>query len=140
MFLAFILCEGFSRNGSKGIDKVTLSTKESRRKLISYKLGAASVFSTIAYFAYITIVLLFVAVVYTLHGWDSSVQIGTTTFYSMNQLQEALLYIAMGYFSTLVVTHLILFLSVIFKRGKLVLAISLIYFYLVNTYQMGRGR
>lgn len=140
MFLAFILCEGFSKNSSKGIDKVTLSTKESRRKLLSYKLGAASVFSTIAYFAYIAIVLLFVAVVYTLHGWDSSVQIGTTTFYSMNQLQEALLYIAMGYFSTLVVTHLILFLSVVFKRGRLVLAISLIYFYLVNTYQMGRGR
>ncbi|CQR58233.1 ABC transporter permease [Paenibacillus riograndensis] len=139
MFLAFILCEGFSKNGSKGIDKVTLSTKESRRKLISYKLGAACVFSTIAYFVYIAVVLLFITAVYTLHGWDSSVQIGTITFYSMNQLKEGLLYIAMGYFSTLVVTHLILFLSVVFKRGKLVLALSLIYFYLVNTYQMGRG-
>lgn len=139
MFLAFILCDGFSKNSTKGIDKVTLSTKQSRKRLISYKLGAACVFSTIAYFIYIAIVLLFVTVVYTLHGWNSSVQIGTVTFYSMNQLQEGLLYIAIGYFSTLVITHLILLLSVIFKRGKVVLVISLIYFYLVNTYQMGRG-
>lgn len=139
MFLAFILCDGFSKNSTKGIDKVTLSTKHSRRRLISYKLGAACVFSTIAYFVYIAIVLLFVSVIYTLHGWDSSVQIGTLTFYSMNQLQEGLLYIAMGYFATLVVTHLILLLSVIFKRGKVVLVISLIYFYFVNTYQKGRG-
>lgn len=108
--------------------------------MLSYKLGSACVFSTIAYFVYIAIVLLFITAVYTLHGWDSSVQIGTTTFYSINQLQEGLLYILMGYFSTLVVTHLILFLSVVFKRGKMVLALSLIYFYLVNTYQMGRGR
>lgn len=95
-------------------------------------------FSSLAYLSYIIVMLLFLAAVYTLHGWDSSVQFGTTTFYSINALQEGLIYIALGYFATIVVTHLILFLSVVFKRGKLVLALSLIYFYLVNTYQLGR--
>lgn len=139
MFLVFILCEGFAKNSSIGIDKVTLSTKGSRGRLINAKIGAACIFSSVAYFIYIVMMLVFLAVIYTLHGWDSSVQIGTMTFYSINALQEGVLYIAMGYFATIVVTHLILFLSVVFKRGKWVLATLLIYFTLVNTYQMGRG-
>lgn len=139
MFLAFILCESFARNSSKGIDKVTLSTKESRQKLIPYKLRASCLFATVAYLLYLLILLLFHAVVYTLGGWDSSVQLGTLTFYSMNALQEGLIYMAMGYIATLVVTHLILLLSVIVKRGRAVLVVSLLYFYLVHHYQMGRG-
>ncbi len=139
MFLAFILCDAFTKNSSKGIDKVILSTRESRGKLISYKLGAACAFSSLAYLMYIVVMLAFLAAVYTLHGWDSPVQIGTITFYSMNSLQEGLIYIAMGYFATIIVTHLILFLSAVFKRGKLVLALSVICLYMVNTYQMGRS-
>lgn len=139
MFLAFILCESFARNSSKGIDKVTLSTKESRRKLILYKLRAASLFATVAYLLYVVVLLLFHGAVYTLGGWAASVQFGTITFYSINKLQEVLIYLAMGYVATLVVTHLILLLSVIVKRGRAVLGVSLLYFYFVHTYQMGRG-
>jgi hypothetical protein len=95
--------------------------------------------ATVAYAAYIGVLSVFVLIVFSFHGFDASVQIGTHSVYSLNMLEETLIYVFMGYFSTIVATHFILFLSMLFRRGEIVLAVAAAYFYLVETYKMGIG-
>jgi hypothetical protein len=139
IFLSFLLADVFSKNRPKGIEQIALSTKESRRRLPGYKIGAACMAATVAYAAYIGVLSVFVLIVFSFHGWDASVQIGTHSIYSLNMLEETLVYIFMGYFATIVATHFILFLSMLFRRGEVVLAVSAAYFYLIETYKMGVG-
>jgi len=139
IFLSFVLSDSFSKDNIKGIDQIILSTKESRRKLINYKVRAACITSTFAYLVYAGMILIFIAIVYSFHGWDIPLQIGAKCFYSLNLLQEGIIYILMGYFAAIVITYCILFLSLLLKRGRVVLAISIIYFCNVETYKMGTG-
>jgi hypothetical protein len=137
IFLSFLLADMFSKGHLKGIDGIALSTRESRRGLPGRKIGAACIASTVAYFVYIGVLSVFVLVVYSFHGWDASIQIGTRSFYSLNRLEDTLIYVLLGWFATIIVTHFILFLSMIFKNGKIVLVVAILYFYAVETYKMG---
>jgi hypothetical protein len=137
IFLSFLLSDTFSKNRPKGIEQIALSTKESRRGLPGRKIGAACLSATVAYAIYIGVLSIFVLVVFSFHGWDASVQIGTRSIYSLNRLEETLIYVFMGYFATIVAVHFILLLSMIIRRGPVVLAVSIAYFCLVETYKMG---
>jgi hypothetical protein len=137
IFLSFLLADMFSKSRPKGIDGIALSTRESRRRLPSYKIGAACLASTIAYWAYIGVLSVFVLAVFSFHGWDASIQIGTRSFYSLTMLEDVLIYVCLGWFAAIVVTHFILFLSMVFKNGKIVLVTAIVYFYLVEKYKLG---
>jgi hypothetical protein len=137
IFLSFLLADMFSKGHLKGVDGIALSTRESRRSLPDYKIGAACIASTVAYFVYIGVLSVFVLVVFSFHGWDASIQIGTRSFYSFNMLEDVLIHVLLGWFATIIATHFILFLSMIFKNGKIVLAVAILYFYAVETYKMG---
>jgi ABC-type transport system involved in multi-copper enzyme maturation permease subunit len=137
IFLSFLLADMFAKNRPKGIDGIALSTRESRRGLPVYKIGAACLSATVAYVIYIGVLSVFVLAVFSFHGWDASGQIGTRSFYSFNMFEDTLIHVLLGWFATIVVTHFILFLSMLFKNGKIVLAISILYFYTVETYKAG---
>jgi ABC-type transport system involved in multi-copper enzyme maturation permease subunit len=137
IFLSFLFADVFSKNRPKGIEQIALSTKESRRKLPGCKIKAACISATVAYAVYIGLLSIFVLIVFSFHGRDVSVQIGTRSVFSLNMLEESLIYVVMGWFAAIVATHFILFLSMIFRRGEVVLVISAAYFCLVETYKMG---
>jgi len=138
IILSFILCDVYGKNNGKGIDQITLSTKESRRRLIGYKNLSAIVVTTILYASYIGILLLYTAAVCTLHGWDASAIFGVSTFYySLNMLEMTLICILMGYIASLVITYLILFLSSVTKRGYMVTVLMLPFLYIINKYSLG---
>jgi hypothetical protein len=139
IFLSFLLADLFSKNRPKGIDGITLSARESRRRLPAYKIRAACIAASVAYGAYVGVLSLFVLAVFSFHGWDASVQIGTRSFYSLTMLQDVLIHICLGYCAAIVAAHFILFLSVIFKNGTIALAIATLYFYRVEAYKMGVG-
>lgn len=137
IMLSFILCDVYGKNNGKGIDQIILYTKESRRRLIGYKNLSAIAVTTILYASYIVILLLYTAVVCTLHGWDASSIFGIATFYySLNMLEITLICILMGYIASLVVTYLILFLSSLTKSGYMVLVLMLPFLYIINKYSM----
>lgn len=138
IMLSFILCDVYGKNNGKGIDQIILSGKESRRRLIGYKNLSAITVTTILYASYIGILLLYTAVVCTLHGWDASAIFGIITFYySLNMLEMTLICILMGYVASLVVTYLILFLSSLTKEGYMVLILMLPSIYIIDKYSMG---
>lgn len=136
IYIAFVLCDLLAKDNENGIEQMVLSTRDSRKSLYIRKLHAAEIFSSIAYLCYVVLLLIYSAVVYSLHGANSSVQfLDVINIFSLTIWQVVFIEFIVGYFSTMVITHLVLFLSVLLKRGKIALLICVIYFYLVNDYK-----
>lgn len=135
IFLGFILCDLFAKDSENGIEQILLSAQDSRKNFYLRKLRAAEIFSSIAYLCYIGLLLIYSAIVFSLHGGNSSIQFYmVTNIFSLTTWQAFFIDVIVGYFSTIVIIHLILFLSALFKRGKIALLICIIYLYLVNEY------
>lgn len=128
IYIAFVLCDLLAKDNENGIEQMALSTRDSRKILYIRKLHAAEIFSSIAYLCYIVLLLIYSAIVFSLHGANSSIQFFTdANIFSLTTGQAVFIEIIVGYFSTIVITHLVLFLSVLFKRGKIALLICGIY-------------
>ena len=135
IYIAFMFCDFFAKDSENGIEQMALSTQESRRSLFIRKLHAAVIFSSVAYLCYVGLLLIYHGIIYSLHGGNSSVQFLEGLYiFSLTTWQAMFIKIIAGYFATMVITHLILFLSALIKRGKVALLICGIYLYLVNDY------
>jgi len=137
IYIAFVLCDLLAKDNENGIEQMTLSTRDSRKGLYIRKLHASEIFSSIAYLFYIGLLLIYSSIVYSLHGANSSIQfLDVINIFSLTMWQAVFIEFIVGYFSTIVITHFVLFLSALFKRGKIALLICVIYLYLVNDYKM----
>lgn len=135
IYIAFILCDLLAKDSESGIEQIALSTKESRKSLFTKKLHAAEIFSTIAYLCYVGTLFIYHGMIYSLHGGSASVQFLEGLYiFSLTTWQAVFIKIIVGYFATIVITHLILFMSAMIKKGKVVLFICGIYIYFVHDY------
>lgn len=136
IFIAFILCDLLAKDNENGIEQIALSTRDSRKSLYIRKLHAAEIFSSIAYLCYVGLLLIYSSIVFSLHGANTSIQFfDMVSVFSLTTWQAVFIEFVVGYFSAIVITHLVLFFSALLKRGKAALFICVIYLYLVNDYK-----
>lgn len=124
--LAFALSSIFSTDSDNGIEELMLASKLGRQKSLNARIISGNLFAIGVYCLFVLIMLIEIGGIATLNGWTLSAQnYWHTCIYNITIGEGILLMIFMGGIGVLVVANLVMMMSILIKRVKIITLVNI---------------
>lgn len=118
--IAFILAAMFAKDSPSGLNELTLSSKNGRRKDMNARWIAGNLLAVTVYLIFIALLVLEHGSIASLHGWNVSAQIfWFSCLYNISIGTVLLILFACGLLGVLVMANLVMLLSIKLKNTKI---------------------
>lgn len=127
VLLAFCLASVFAKDSSNGIDELSLSSKYGRSYDMKARWISGNLFALTAYFIFIAILIVIHGAIGSLHGLSASIQgMWFECLYNINIGTGLLIVILGGMLGSLVFANIVMLLSMMLKKSKIVSVVGLL--------------
>lgn len=124
IYLVLALSALTSSDDEQGFTEMDLHTKKGRFGLYLAKLRAGEIFASLAYLAYLGFLLVYHWMIYSLHGANASIEFySSPAIFNLTTCQGFFLEALSGYFASLVMVNIILFVSMFFHKTRVSLVL-----------------
>lgn len=128
--LVFSLAGIYAKGSEYGVDELTLSSKNGRKKEFKAKCISGNLFAVTAYLIFAAVLMLEHGSIASLHGWNASAQVfWYDCIYNITVGGGAILQFLGGLFGCIVIANLVMMLSAVTGSGKagIIAALAILY-------------
>jgi len=128
--LVFSLAGIYAKGSEYGVDELTLSSKNGRKKDFKAKCISGNLFAVTAYLIFVAVLMLEHGSIASLHGWNASAQVfWYDCIYNITVGEGAILQFLGGLIGCIVIANLVMMLSAVTGSGKagIIAALAILY-------------
>ncbi|MEG2893280.1 MAG: hypothetical protein RR840_07965 [Clostridium sp.] len=128
--IALSLASVFAKDSNNGIEEIGLSSENGRKVNMDCRLIAGNLFSVIVYIVFWLVLLVEIGLVFSLSGWEVSIQANWyTALYNIDYKEAIFIIFVSGLIVTILISNIVMLISIIIKNVKIATLLSLVFIY-----------